>query len=72
MNKNKTAIFFSKSSLEIMKQEIKDALRLQEIVQHEQYLGLPSLVGRRKKESFSFIKEKVWRKLQGRERKLLS
>ena len=35
-------------------------------------LRLPSLVGRRKKEGFNFIKEKVWRKLQGWEGKLLS
>ena len=29
-------------------------------------------MGRRKKEGFNFIKEKVWRKLQGWEGKLLS
>ena len=45
---------------------------MQEIVHFEQYLGLPSLVGRRKKEGFNFIKENVWRKLQGWEGKLLS
>uniref|UniRef100_A0A7N2KX33 Reverse transcriptase n=1 Tax=Quercus lobata TaxID=97700 RepID=A0A7N2KX33_QUELO len=72
VNKNKTTIFFSKSIDEATKQEIKDALGLQEIVQFEQYLWLPSLVGRRKKEGFNFIKEKVWQKLQGWEGKLLS
>ena len=50
----------------------KEALGLKEIEHFEQYLGLPSLVGRRKKEGFNFIKEKVWRKLQGWEGKLLS
>jgi len=29
-------------------------------------------VGRRKKESFDYIKERIWRKLQGWEEKLLS
>ena len=46
-----------------------------EIKQYEKYLGLPSFVGRQKKKkktSFEFIKEKVWRKLQGWEEKLLS
>ena len=62
VNKNKTAIFFSKSTDEATKQEIKAALGLQEIAHFEQYLGLPSLVGRRKKEGFNFIKEKIWRK----------
>ena len=45
---------------------------MQEIKFYEKYLGLPSLVGRGKKASFSYIKERVWRKLQGWEGKLLS
>lgn len=53
-------------------QEIKEALGLQEIVQYDKYIGLPSLVGRKKKESFNFIKEIVWRKLQEWEGNLLS
>ena len=61
VNKNKTVIFFSKSTDEATKQEIKAALGLQEIVHFVQYLGLPSLVGRRKKEGFNFIKEKIWK-----------
>ena len=72
LNKNKTAIFFGKSTPEGTKVEIKKALGLQEIVHYDKYLGLPSLVGRKKKESFNFIKEKVWRKLQGWEGKMLS
>ena len=38
----------------------------------EQYLRLPSLVGREKKKSFSIIKERIWRKLKGWKEKLLS
>ena len=58
--------------MEATKQEIMVALGLQEIEHFEKYLGLPSLVGRRKKEGFNFIKEKVLKKLQGWEGKLLS
>ena len=72
VNKNKTTIFFSKSTPKGSKVEIKDVLGLQEIVHYDKYLGLPSLVGRKKKESFNFIKEKVWRKLQGWEGKLFT
>ena len=35
-------------------------------------MGLPSLVGRAKKKSFSIIKERIWRKLKGWKEKLLS
>ena len=39
---------------------------------YEKYLGLSSFVGKGKKASFNYIKEMVWRKLQGWEGKLLS
>ena len=54
-----------------MRQEIKDALGVPEIVHYDKYLVLPSLIGKRKKASFDYIKERVWRKLQGWEEKLL-
>ena len=47
-------------------------LSVQEIKYYEKYLGLPASVGKGKKASFGYIKEWVWRKLQGWESKLLS
>ena len=55
VNKNKTPIFFSKSTTEDTKQEIKTTLGIQELVHYEQYLGLPSLVGKRKKKKASVL-----------------
>ena len=72
INREKTSFFFSKSTDEVTRQEIKGVLGVQEIKFYEKYLGLPSLVDRGKKASFSYIKERVWRKLQGWEGKLLS
>ena len=63
INRGKTSIFFSKSTTPDMRIEIKEALGVPEIVQYDKYLGLPSLVGKRKKESFDYTKERVWRKL---------
>ena len=48
------------------------SLLFQNFLHYEQYLGLPSLVGRSKKTSFDYIKERTWRKLQGWKEKLLS
>ena len=45
---------------------------MEEIKHYDKYLGLPSLVGRDKKASFDYIKDRVLRKLQGCEEKLLS
>ena len=41
------------------------------IKQYEKYLGLPTLVGRAKKRSFIYLKERLWEKLQGWKEKLL-
>ena len=72
MNRSKTSLFFSKSVLKEEKHGIKVAIGVPEILHYEKYLELPSLVGKGKKESFNYIKEKVWQKLQGWEAKLLS
>ena len=42
------------------------------IRQYEKYLGLPSLIGRNRAESFTLIKERVWHKLKGWKENLLS
>ena len=71
INRNKT-IFFSKATSEDTRNRIKIALGVPKITQYEKYLGLPSLVGRNKKASFNYIKERVWKKIQGWKEKLLS
>ena len=40
--------------------------------EYETYLGLPAVVGRNKKASLRYIKERIWNKLQGWKEKLLS
>ena len=72
INRAKTTLFFSKSTSEEVQGVIKDMLGVNIVRQYEKYLGLPSLVGWRKKESFTHIKQQVWKKIQGCEAKLLS
>ena len=72
LNREKTSLFFSKAVTEANCQIIKGILGVREIHHYEKYLGLPSLTRRRKNPSFNYIKERVWRKLQGWEGKLLS
>ena len=49
-----------------------EELGVSELKQYEEYLGLPAMVGRNEKASFGKIKQKVWKRLQGWEGKLLS
>ena len=72
INRSKTTLFFSKSISRKLRDHIKSALGVPEIRQYEKYLGLSSLVGRNIKISYNYIKEKVWKKIQGWKEKLLS
>lgn len=41
-------------------------------IDHENYLGAPSLIGRDKSKAFDFVKEKTWKRLNGWKFKMLS
>ena len=70
INSAKTTLFFSKNVSDSIKETIKNLLG--EIKEYEKYLGLPAVVGRNKKASLNYIKDRVWGKLQGWKEKLLS
>ena len=72
LNREKTTIFFSKAVSEDTKASIWDFLQVPELKEYEKYLGLPAVVGRKRKASLNYIKERVWSKLQGWKEKLLS
>ena len=72
LNRTKTSLFFSSNTLDDIQQEIKSKFGAQVIRQHEKYLGLPSLVGKNKRNSFNSIKEKLSKKLAGLKEKMLS
>ena len=72
INRNKTTIFFSKSTSTDTQTAIQNLLGVNVVWQYKKYLGLPSLVGQNKKESFNYIKQQVWKRIQGWEGKLLS
>ena len=51
---------------------IKNLLGVPEIKEYECYLGLPTVVGKNRRASLNYIKERVWDKLQGWKVKLFS
>ena len=72
LNRMKTSLFFNSNTDTSVKEEIKNQFGAQVIKNHEKYLGLPSMVGRNKRNSFNSIKEKLAKKLSGWKEKLLS
>ena len=72
LNREKTTIIFSKAVSEDTKTQISNYLKVPEVKEYEKYLSLPAVVGRKKKVSLNYIKERVLSKLQGWKEKLLS
>lgn len=72
INKEKTNIFFSSNTIQQTQSRIQQLLGVPAIKQYEKYLGLLALVWRAKKRSFIYLKERVWKKLQGWKEKILS
>ena len=54
-----TILFFSNNTSCATKEEIKIYSGVPEIKEYERYLGLPAVVGRKKKASLNYIKDKV-------------
>ena len=71
-NFGKSSIFFINNTKEEVREQIKRELRVREVEWFESYLGFPTLVRRAKYQTFSFLKDRVWKKIQGWNGKLLS
>ena len=69
INLEKSSTYFSVNVSVEQKARIIDKLEVKELEKFDTYLVLPTLIGRRKYETFAFLKERVWRKLQGWKRK---
>ncbi|XP_059638808.1 uncharacterized protein LOC132281088 [Cornus florida] len=72
INLEKSATFFSKNTDEQLRMELRDLLGIVREGVQERYLGLPSVVGRSKKEVFSYIERRVSDNIQSWKGKLLS
>lgn len=72
INFEKSFAYFSSNTSEGQRQQIKQALGVREVDRFDSYLGLPTLIGRSKYQTFSYLKERVWKKLQGWKGRLLS
>ena len=71
LNRSKTSLFFSHNIDHNTKEAIKAMFGAQVIRPHESYLGLPSLVGKSKGNTFPQLKQRVVNKLIGCREKLL-
>jgi exonuclease III len=72
INHTKSSIFYSKNCKPAVKSSVNRILRLPPIPANAKYLGIPLFILRKKKDSFSEMKERILAKVTGWKAKLLS
>jgi hypothetical protein len=72
INKDKSSIMFSKNTLAETRRGLMTDLEIGSEARNEKYLGLPVYMGRSKTQTFAYLKEKVWKRIQGWKEKCLS
>ncbi|KAL8133871.1 hypothetical protein AgCh_009077 [Apium graveolens] len=72
VNYQKSDVFFSANVRREKQEENKRLLNITNDIGSSKYLGLPSLIGRSKKTVFRYLKDKIWKRIQGWSTKLLS
>ena len=59
LNMERSSVYFSSNTSSQKRESIKAMLGVSEVDRFESYLGLPTLVGRRKYHTFSFLKDRM-------------
>ena len=72
INMEKSSVYFNSNTSSQKRELIKAMLGVSEVERFVAYLGLPTLVGWSKYHTFSFLKDRVWKNLQGWKGKILS
>ncbi|KAK6120464.1 hypothetical protein DH2020_045801 [Rehmannia glutinosa] len=72
INLEKSRVYFSPNTNANLISQILQRLGIPQVSSHGKYLGLPSVVGKSKREVFAAIKDKIWCKLQGWKERQLS
>ncbi|KAL5831975.1 hypothetical protein ACOSQ4_017329 [Xanthoceras sorbifolium] len=68
----KSAICFGRQVSDVEGMALANSLGVRKVTCHERYLGLPIFAFRSKQNLFSYIKDRIWERLIGWQRKLFS
>lgn len=71
INMEKSSIMFSKNTRSEGKELAMEDLQINVEAMNEKYLGLPVYMGRSRSKTFSYIKDRIWKRIQGWKEKML-
>jgi hypothetical protein len=63
INLSKSEVFFSRNISKAAQEDLSRLMGVRHVLGTGTYLGLPSLVGRSKKNTFAYIKDRIWKKI---------
>jgi hypothetical protein len=63
INLSKSEVFFSKNLSIAAQEDLSKIMRVKHVLGTGNYLGLPSMIGRKKKEVFAYIKDRIWKRI---------
>ena len=72
INREKSSILFSPNTPQSVRNQICSILSIANKAYNERYLGLPVAVGKSRRKTFEYIKQRVWNRIQGWQERLLS
>ncbi|CAJ2636114.1 unnamed protein product [Trifolium pratense] len=72
INLQKSEIYCSRNVSSAIQNSVSNILGVQQVLGTGKYLGLPSMVGRSRKATFRFIKDRIWKKINSWSSRCLS
>jgi hypothetical protein len=63
INLTKSEVFFSRNLSMEAQEDLSRLMGVRHVLGTRKYLGLPSLIGRKKKDTFPFIKDRIWKRI---------
>ncbi|KAK2394877.1 hypothetical protein QL285_056661 [Trifolium repens] len=63
INLTKSEVFFSRNLSIAAQEDLSNIMGVRHVLGTDNYLGLPSMIGRKKKSVFSYIKDRIWKRI---------
>jgi hypothetical protein len=72
INLAKSEVFFSRNLSVAAQEDLSKIMGVRHVLGTGNYLGLPSMIGRKKKEIFAYIKDRIWKRINAWRGRMLS